>query len=101
MSARSEPTRSSLILNIACRDSLVTAEMADAPAPWSSIQLAALTKLLDDYSTELGIEGDISARDHLAARIMSLFNDGITNPEDIKRNLDSSSNRWLIERAAP
>ena len=30
------------------------------------------------------------ARDRLANRIMGLFNDGITKPEDIRRELDSS-----------
>ena len=57
-------------------------------------QLAELTQLLDEYSKEVGIEGDKVARDRLASRIMSLFNDGITLPEDIRRNLDSSSVDW-------
>ena len=54
-------------------------------------QLAALTKLIDAYSNEMGIEGDEAARDRLAARVMDLFNDGVTKPEDIWRQLDSSS----------
>ena len=64
-------------------------------------QLAALTKLLDDYSKEVGIQGDRAGRDRLATRIMSLFNGGITKPEDIRRDLDSSPSRWLIEQTAP
>ena len=60
-------------------------------------QLAALTKLLGEYSKEVGIEGDEVARDRLASRIMRLFNDGITLPEDIRRNLDSSSVDWRTE----
>ena len=61
-------------------------------------QLAALTKLLDEYSKEMGIAGDQAARRRLAARLMCLFNEGITNPEDIRRNLDSSPGAWLVER---
>lgn len=64
-------------------------------------QLAALTRLLDEYSKEIGIAGDDAARDRLAGRIMGLFNEGITKPEDIRRNLDSSPSGWLIEQAAP
>lgn len=61
-------------------------------------QLAALAKLLDEYSKEIGIVGDKPARDRLAARIMCLFNEGIINPEDIRRNLDSSPGAWLVEQ---
>lgn len=64
-------------------------------------QLAALAKLLDEYSKEIGIVGDKPARDRLAARIMCLFNEGITNPEDIRRNLDSSPSAWLVEQSLP
>jgi hypothetical protein len=53
-------------------------------------QLAALTKLLDEYSRELGIAGDTAARDRMATRIIDLFNNGVTKPEDIRRHLDSS-----------
>ena len=53
-------------------------------------QLAAPTKLIDDHSKEMGIKGDKAARDRLAARVMDLFNGGFTNPEDIRRHLDSS-----------
>ena len=63
-------------------------------------QLAALTRLLDEYSKEIGIAGDKAARGRLAARIMGLFNDGITKPEEIRRNLDSSLDGWLFERIA-
>ena len=55
-----------------------------------SEQLAALTKLLDEYSQELGLVGDLAARNQLAMRIMDLFNNGLTKPEDIRRHLDSS-----------
>ena len=63
-------------------------------------QLAALTRLLNDYAKEAGIAGDAVEHNRLAARIMGLFNDGITEPEDIRRNLDSSPSGWLLERAA-
>ena len=53
-------------------------------------QLAALTKLLDEYSREQGIAGDNAARDRLAVRIIDHFNNGVTRPEDIRRHLDSS-----------
>lgn len=63
-------------------------------------QLAALTRLLNDYSKETGIAGDAVEHDRLAARIMGLFNEGITKPEDIRRNLDADPGAWQIERAA-
>lgn len=53
-------------------------------------QLAELTKLIDDYSKEMGINGDKAARNRLASRVMDLFNDGNTKPEEIRRRLDSS-----------
>ena len=52
-------------------------------------QLAALTKLLDDYVKDMGFVGDPIARDRLADLIMALFNGGV-KPEDIRRHLDSS-----------
>jgi hypothetical protein len=52
-------------------------------------QLAELARLLDEFSKEVGIEDDRSARERLALRILSLFNIGITKPEDIKRRLNS------------
>jgi hypothetical protein len=64
-------------------------------------QLAALARLLDEYSKEMGIAGDKPARNRLAARIMCLFNEGITNPGDIRRNLDSSPSSWLAEQPLP
>lgn len=62
-------------------------------------QLAALTKLLEEYAKEVGVTADKAARDRLAARIMDLFRDGITKPEDIRRELDSSPSKWLIEQS--
>ncbi|MDX8442229.1 hypothetical protein [Mesorhizobium australafricanum] len=53
-------------------------------------QLASLGKLLEEYAKEMGISGDDEARKRLAARIMGLFNEGVTAPEDIRRRLDSS-----------
>jgi hypothetical protein len=56
--------------------------------------LVALTKLLDGYSNEIGIDGDEVAHDRLAAHIMVLFNKS-TRPEDIRRKLDSRPSRWM------
>ena len=53
-------------------------------------QLAALTKLIDEYSNEMGIHGDTAARDRLAHRVMDLFNEGVTTPEDIRQRLESN-----------
>jgi hypothetical protein len=55
-------------------------------------QLAALTKLLDEYAKEVGIAGD-DARDRLAASIMGLFNEGLSKPEEIRLCLDSNRSR--------
>jgi len=52
-------------------------------------QLAELSKLIEDYAIDMGINGDKAARDRLAARVMDLFNEGV-KPEDMKRRLDSS-----------
>ena len=60
-------------------------------------QLAKLTKLLEDYAKEVGVDADKAARDRLALRIMTLFNEGVVRPEDIRRELDSSPSTWLIE----
>jgi hypothetical protein len=54
-------------------------------------QLGELTRVLDDYCDHAGIQGDHPARERLARRIMSLFNDGIVDSDQIKRALDSSS----------
>ena len=53
-------------------------------------QLAELTKLIEDYAMDMGINGDKAARDRLAARVMDLFNEGV-KPEDMRRRLDSRS----------
>ena len=62
-----------------------------------SEQLAELTKLLEAYAKEVGVDADKAARDRLALRIMALFNEGVVRPEDIRRELDSSPSTWLIE----
>jgi hypothetical protein len=64
-------------------------------------QLDELTRILKEYSKEVGIENNALARDRLAKRIMGLFNEGGMKPEDIKRNLDSSPSRWHVGEAAP
>jgi hypothetical protein len=57
-------------------------------------QLADLTKILDEYCEHAGIRGDHPARERLARRIMSLFNDGIVDRAEINRALDSSAQAW-------
>ena len=54
----------------------------------SSAELAALTKILDDYCQQTGIAGSHPEREHLARRLMALFSDGIEKPDDIKMALD-------------
>ncbi|ANT53281.1 hypothetical protein GCM10007880_17010 [Mesorhizobium amorphae] len=56
-------------------------------------QLAALGKLSDEYAKEMGISGDREARDRLAERIWTLFNEGVAGLEEIRRRLDSSRAR--------
>ena len=54
-------------------------------------QLATLTRILDDYCEQAGIEGSHPAREHLARRLIALFSGGIDNPDDIKMALDSTT----------
>lgn len=51
-------------------------------------QLATLTRILDDYCEQTGIEGSHPAREHLARRLIALFQGGIDSPDDIKMALD-------------
>lgn len=55
----------------------------------NSAQLAELTKILDDYCQKAGLQNDRDARDALALRIMSLFESGIDDLQEITRALDS------------
>jgi hypothetical protein len=57
-------------------------------------QLATLTRILDEYCEQAGIEGSHPAREHLARRLIALFTGGIDDPDYIKRDLDSVSNGW-------
>lgn len=59
--------------------------MADAE------QLATLTRILDEYCEQVGIEGSHPARERLARRLIALFRDGIDSPDDIKMALDGVS----------
>ncbi|RWK62140.1 hypothetical protein [Mesorhizobium sp.] len=54
-------------------------------------QLATLTRILDDYCEQAGIEGSHPAREHLARRLIALFSGGIDSPDDIRMALDSIS----------
>jgi hypothetical protein len=54
-------------------------------------QLATLTRILDDYCEQVGMEGSHPAREHLARRLITLFSGGIDRPDDIRMALDSIS----------
>ena len=51
-------------------------------------QLATLTRVLDEYCEQAGIEGSHPAREHLARRLIALFSGGIDSPDDIRMALD-------------
>jgi len=57
-------------------------------------QLATLTRILDEYCEQAGIEGSHPAREHLARRLIALFSGGIDSPVDIRMALDSAPNGW-------
>jgi hypothetical protein len=54
-------------------------------------QLATLTRILDDYCEQAGIEGSHPAREHLARRLIALFSGGIDSPDDLRMALNSIS----------
>ena len=60
-------------------------------------QLATLTKILDDYSEQAGMEGSHPAREHLARRLIALFSGGIDSPDDIRMALDVVSKGWQTD----
>ena len=51
-------------------------------------QLATLTRILDEYCEQAGIEGSHPTREHLARRLIALFSGGIDSPDDIRMALD-------------
>lgn len=57
-------------------------------------QLATLTRILDDYCEQAGIEGSHPAREHLARRLIALFRGGIDSPDDIKMAMDTAAKGW-------
>ncbi|GLS41584.1 hypothetical protein GCM10010869_71810 [Mesorhizobium tianshanense] len=63
-------------------------------------QLATLTRILDDYCEQAGIEGSHPAREHLARRLIALFSGGIDSPDDIKMALDSISKEFHTDLRA-
>lgn len=52
-------------------------------------QLSTLRNILNDYCELAGVPGEHPAREKLAQRLMTLFGEGIDDPGDIKRELDS------------
>jgi hypothetical protein len=63
-------------------------------------QLATLTRILDDYCEQAGIEGSHPAREHLARRLIALFSGGIDSPDDIKMALDGISKGFQTDLRA-
>jgi hypothetical protein len=64
--------------------------------PTNSQQVIMLRKVLNDYCTEAGIpEGP--AKEHFSRRLMSLFQSGIVNPDDLKSKMNSGYEDWLGE----
>ena len=64
-------------------------------------QLATLTRILDDYCEQAGMEGTHPAREHLARRLIALFSGGIDSPDDIRMALDSISKDWKPSTTQP
>jgi len=64
------------------------------------IQLAALTRILDDYCEQAGMEGAHPAREHLARRLIALFSGGVDSPDDIRMALDGVAKDWRGTSAA-
>ena len=52
------------------------------------VQLATLTRILDEYCEQAGIEGSHPAREHLARRLIALFSGGIDSQDEIWMALD-------------
>lgn len=51
-------------------------------------QLATLTRILDDYCELAHVPGKHPAREQLGRRLMTLFGEGVDDPDDVKRELD-------------
>jgi hypothetical protein len=52
-------------------------------------QLAMLSKVLDDYCTECGIERASSDHEYVGYRLMSLFDSGARTAEELKSALSA------------
>ena len=63
-------------------------------------QLATLTRILDDYCEQAGMEGTHPAREHLARRLIALFNGGIDSPDDIRMALDGIAKGFQVDLRA-
>ncbi|MCZ8548654.1 hypothetical protein OOJ09_31240 [Mesorhizobium qingshengii] len=64
-------------------------------------QLATLTRILDEYCEQAGIEGSHPAREHLARRLIVLFGGGIDSPDDIRMALDTIAADWKPSQTHP
>jgi hypothetical protein len=54
-------------------------------------QLATLTRILDEYCEQAGMEGTHPAREMLARRLIALFIGGMDSPDDFRMALDRIS----------
>lgn len=52
-------------------------------------QLVTLRNILNDYCELAGVPGQHPAREQLGRRLMTLFGEGIDDPDEVKRELDS------------
>ena len=57
-----------------------------------SVELAVLTRAVDDYCARHGIEMDPS-RDEIATRVMQLFRQGVTDPIKLSDGLENITGR--------
>jgi hypothetical protein len=63
----------------------------------NSEQLSDLARVLGNYCRHANVEDRNPARERLARRITTLFNDGIRTPEEITRVLDAHAGVWQVE----
>ena len=68
--------------------------------PINSQQVIMLRAVLNDYCTEAGIPADHPAKEHFSRRLMSLFQSGIVQPDDLKSKMNDGYEDWLGEIGA-
>jgi len=68
--------------------------------PINSQQVMMLRTVLNDYCIEAGVPADHPAREHFSRRLMSLFQSGIVQPDDLKSKMNDGYEDWLGEIGA-